>query len=243
VAVLALFAGCPSKDEAPQKPSKSAAELMAEAMVGPGDECKAHSDCASDVCQDGFCSALSEASQPWMEARIARKLARTPGGVEALFDTWVARFESEDPFARGRLAGMLGHLGDERARPLLRAWAKSPIERVRVRATLALGRMADATAYKAIEELLDHRSESVALDATDTLVHYGRKGDHKDDALALLVELAEDPRYRVRQRAVVGMGEVGRRTHEVVKLLQALTTADADGYLVHDARRALTLCQ
>ena len=241
VAALMVFSGCPEKEAAPEKPSKSAKELLAEALVGPGDECKAHGDCASDVCQDGFCSALSEASQPWMEARIARKLRNTPGAVEALLNTWIARFESEDPFARGRLAGMLGHLNDERALPVLRAWAKSPIERLRVRATLALARMGDDATWPAVEELLDHRSESVALDAADTLITYGRGGAHQDDALGLLVELADDPRYRMRQSAVRAIGEIGRRTPRVVALLEELSDADADGYLAHDARRALGL--
>ncbi len=240
VVVLALLVGCAQKKSS--DPTRTPIERLERALLGPGDECRRGSDCDSGVCVDGFCTPLVDAGQTWMEratgASVAALIEEDPAVRDLLLTELAVRFESEDPFTRGRFAGLLGAVGDPKAIPLLTDWAKSPVERVAVRSTLALGRLKDEAAFDRVLALLDHRSESVSLDALDAFVGY--RDRFEADVLDVLTERLGDRRPRVRQRAIRLLGEVGTPRKDVFEALQAIGDDPGDGHLHYDVRRALT---
>ena len=242
-AMLAItwLGGC-DKDESATDGQLAAPTDLESVLFGRGGECAEHADCPAGVCGDGFCVTLENANQAWMEpliaARVQAALAAHPSLVDALL-TQAQRFEESDPFVRGRFASMLGLLGDPRFKPLLERWAKSAIERVRVRAHLALARLGEPASLGEGGDYLAHRSEGVALDAADALGGYFG-GENAKVAVQYLLAYLQDERYRIRQRCVRMLGISGSENPKVHAALRALLEDEGEGYLRNDLRRALT---
>ncbi|MFT7624230.1 MAG: HEAT repeat protein [Myxococcota bacterium] len=238
IPLLALGCAAPAEEST----VRPAAERLERALIGPSDECRRSTDCASTVCVDGFCTPLTAAGQTWMEAQIGTAvgviITEEPALVAELLGSYATQFAAEDPFTRGRFAGMLGHVGSPRAIPLLEDWAASPVERIASRSILALGRLSAPGQFSAVASLVDHRSESVVLAALDSVSAYA--GVDRDAVCDLLSRALEDSRTRVRQRAIRILGRTAKDRPAVIESLKEILADPGDGYLHYDVVRALS---
>ncbi len=242
IALLLMSISCGSQDATQlETPPLDLKQLLALGPASADTPCDSSHECASGVCT-GFCVGLADAGQTWMESEIAAQIRSEARRRPAILDELAAAIpalEQEDPFRRGRVAGMLGMLGDPRFIPVLDAWSQSPIERVRVRALLALGRLGHLDSFDTVRALLQHRSESIRLEATEVVRVYATRKSTQDVATATLVELLQNDSYRVRQRAIRMLGTLETQPPAAIEALGAVVTADEDGYLRYDALRAL----
>ena len=240
---VACVAGCVTED-VPQTSADPAATLS-EILLGADGECVISNDCASGVCTVGYCTALVDAGQTWMEREMAQRvrelIARHPE-VRDLLKTTAQRLAPDDPFLVGRFAGFLGALGDRELAEVLFGWTESPSERVRVRAWLALGELGEGRALDAVVGLTRHRSEAVVLTAEDALGSYlGGSGPTRDRVSRVLVGLLGAESHRVRQRAVRVLARIDAPAPWITSAIPARADAEEDGFLRWDAARALGL--
>ncbi|MFT5430297.1 MAG: hypothetical protein ACI9OJ_000970 [Myxococcota bacterium] len=239
---MVSLGGC-TDDVETEAPVDGRAEL-ATILTGPGDECQRSSECPSRVCKLGFCSTAIDASETWMEhvmgARIAELAKADPSLIDALIADFLPAVERDDSFVRGRVAGILGAVGDARVIPILVEWTQSDIERIAVRAWLALGRLGHEPAWDALLELMTHRSAGARLDAVDALGRMTRLNPTAEH-VETLVALMDHADYRVRQRTIASLGglPLSARTTSATQALQSVLDSDSDGYLQYDATRAL----
>ena len=226
---------CSGSEKVAPKPELSTEQELRNLLFGSDQACKTDETCHGAVCDTGQCVGVLLASEPWLQKRIAAKVADRLRKDETLKNaamTLLAAGLTQEHSNQAQKARTIPLLEELRVLPLLELLAQDKAKALATQAALALCRLGHKPVLSQCLALTENDDLTIATEAIDAIAKSG-----SSESLTVLLEILSPDLDRMLVRASLEALEMLKDPRSIRPLVRFLS--ESPDYLKDTTARTL----